>query len=129
MGDPGRRVELRVDPVAAPSLNDDKAPRRGVFLDDLAELANGDPWFDDLNSHVQGLARRFHEPNRVGIRFGLVANIVGLVQVGMVSTVVQRNVEVEDVAIQKNSLIRNAVAYNLIRRRTYGLGKVVVVEW
>jgi hypothetical protein len=47
----------------------------------------------------------------------------------MISAVVDRNVEVENVAIKKNSLIRDAVAYNFIGRSTYRLGKVVVVEW
>lgn len=112
-------MEFRVDTVAAPSLDDDQTPRGCVLFDDLAKLPNRHTRFDDLNGHVQGLPRRFDESDRVRIRFGLVANVVGFVQVGMISAVVQRNIEVENVAIKKNSLIRNAVAYNLIGRSTY----------
>lgn len=88
MGDPRRRVEFRVDTVAAPSLDNDKAPRGCVLLNDLAKLSNWHTWFDYLDSHIQGLPGRFDESDRVRIRFGLVANIVRLVDIGMISAVV-----------------------------------------
>jgi hypothetical protein len=46
----------------------------------------------------------------------------------MIAPVVQGNIEVENIAIKKDPLIRDTVAYNLIRRCTQGLGKLVVIE-
>lgn len=111
-------MEFRVDTVAAPSLDNDKAPRGCVFLNDLSKFSNWYTWFDYLDGHVQGLPGRFNESNRVRISFGLVADVVSLVNIGMVSAMVQRNIEVKNVAIKKDSLIRDSVAYNLIRRCT-----------
>lgn len=54
-------MEFRVDTVAAPSLDDDKASRGSVLFNDLAKLTDGGTGFDYLDSHVQGLPRRFNE--------------------------------------------------------------------
>jgi hypothetical protein len=45
------------------------------------------------------------------------------------STVVYRHVEVDNISILKLSKIRDAVANNLINRRTQTFGEVVIVEW
>ena len=90
-----------------------------MLFDNLAKLSNRHTWLDDLNRHVQGLSRRFNEFDRVRIRFGLIPDVVGLVQIGMVSAVVQRNIEVKNIAIEQDPLVRNAVAYYLIYRCAY----------
>lgn len=116
--DPRGRVELRVDTMATPSLDNGKSPRGCVLFDDLAKFSDRYTWFDNRNGHVQGLPRRFNESDRVRIRSSFVTNVVSLIQVGMISTVVDRNVEIENVPIKKNSLIGDTVAYNLIWRCT-----------
>lgn len=104
--------------MAAPSLDNGKSPRGCVLFDDLAKFSDRYTWFDYRNGHVQGLPRRFNESNRVRVRSSLVTNVVSLIQVGMISAMVDRNVEIENVPIKKNSLIGDTVAYNLIWRCT-----------
>lgn len=88
VGDPRRRVKLRIDTVAAPSFNNGKVPRGCVLLNDLAELSNRHTRFYDLDCHVQGLPRCFNKSYRVRVSSGLVTNIVGLIQVGVIAAVV-----------------------------------------
>jgi hypothetical protein len=44
------------------------------------------------------------------------------------AVVIEGDVDVEDVAILEDSLVRNTVADDLIDRCTYGLGEVAVIE-
>jgi hypothetical protein len=46
----------------------------------------------------------------------------------MVSLVVQRNIDVENIAIEEDTLVRNTVADDLVNGCTARLGKVVVVQ-
>ena len=46
----------------------------------------------------------------------------------MVASVVQGNVEVDDVSVQESAFVGNAVADNLVGGSAEGLGEVVVVQ-
>lgn len=50
--DRGRRVEFRVDTVAAPGLDNDKTSRSCVLFDDPAKVLNRCTWFEYLNGLV-----------------------------------------------------------------------------
>lgn len=88
MRNPGWRVKGGVNAVATPSGDDAATTRLGVLLDDLAEVANWRARLDDLNGLVEALTRRLDDFDRVGVRFSLVAYIVGLVEIGMIALVV-----------------------------------------
>lgn len=49
-------MEELVDAVAAIGLHDTKLLRFGVFLDNVAKVANLDPWFDVVNRLIQTLS-------------------------------------------------------------------------
>lgn len=124
----GRAVEKLANTVATVRSDDAAVLCLGVLLDDVAELADQDTGLDSLDGLVKTLTRCLYHTHTVGVRLGLVADIVRLVEVGMVTLVVERNVDVEDVAIKQNSLIRNAVADDLVNRCAARLGEVVVVQ-
>ena len=92
MRDVGRAVEDAVDAVADVRPDHAAVPALGVLLDDVAELAEQRARLDLLDGLLQTLARSLHDTDRVGISLGLVADIVCLVQVAVVSVVIQGNV-------------------------------------
>lgn len=107
-------MELGIDSVAAPGSDYIAASGPGMLLNNLAKLAYRSPRLYQFDSLVQALPCGFNHPNRVWAGFGSIANIVSLVEVGMVATVIERDVEVEDIAIEKDSLVRYPVTNDLV---------------
>lgn len=128
VGDPRGRVEVGVDAVPAPGRDDVAVPRLGVLLDGVAELAERGTRLHELDGLVQALAGRLDDPHVVGVGLGSVADVVGLVEVGVVAFVVDGDVEVENIAVQEDSLVGDSVADDLVGRGAKRLGEVVVVE-
>ena len=128
VGHVGRAVEQRVNPVPAIRPDSAAVPGLGVFLDDVAKLPDRGTRLHGLDREVEALPRRLNHPNRIGVCLRLIADVVGLVQVAVVTFVVKGDVEVEDIAVQEYPLIRDTVADDLVRRGADRLGKVVVVE-
>lgn len=107
-------MEVGVDAMTAPSGHYAASSFVGHFLDDLAKLPDGRSRFDNFDGSVQALTRRLDEAHVIRIIFGLVANIVRLVQICMVALVVDRNIEIDDVAVKQDSLVWDTVADNFI---------------
>lgn len=124
----GRAVEQSVDAVAAICPNDTAVLLLCHLLDDVTELADENTWLHSLDSLVKALARCLYDAHILGVSLGLVADVVRLVEVGMVSFVVEGNVDVEDVTVKQEALIGDTVADDLVGRSTAGLWKVVVVQ-
>lgn len=124
----GRAVKQLADAVAAVRADDAAVLCLGVLLDDVAKLANLDAGLDGLDGLVQALAGGLDDAHVVRVGLGAVANVVGLVEIGVVALVVEGHVNVEDVAVEEDALVGNAVADDFVDRRTAGLGEVVVVE-
>lgn len=81
-------MEFRINTVTTPSFNNGQSPRRRMILDNLSKFPDRGARFDYFNSHIQGLTCSFNESDRIWVRFGFVAHVIGFVQVSMVSTVV-----------------------------------------
>ena len=118
MRDPRGWMEFGIDAVAAPCRNDGAVPGLGMLLNDATKLANRRARFHDLDSLVQSFSRSLNNPDSIRIRFCLVTHIVGFVEIRVIAPVVQRDVEVENITVQKNSLIGDTVTDNFIGRRT-----------
>lgn len=84
------------------------------LLDDVAELADQHTGLDCLDRLVQALARCLDHAHVVRVRLGPVADVVRLVEVGVVALVVDGDVDVEDVAVEEEALVGNAVADDLV---------------
>lgn len=94
-----RAVEQLVDAVSAVGLDDAAATALCVLLDCVAEIAEQNSGLNRLDGHVQALARRFGNTDRVCVQRCLFANVVGFVQVAVEAAVVECDIDVEDVAI------------------------------
>ena len=112
----GRAVEERVDAVPAVRPDGAAAPGLGVLLDDVAELPDRGPRLDGLYREVEALAGGLDHPHRVGVRPRLVAHVVRLVQVAVVALMVEGDVEVEDVPVEEDALVWDAVADDFVWR-------------
>ena len=121
-------MEELADSVATVSSNDTAVVLLGVLLDNVTKFSDQGARLHSLDGLVQTLSRGFNHANSIGIGLGLVTNVVGLVQVGVVSLVIQGNIDVENIAVQQNTLIRDTVADDFVNRCTARLGEVVVVQ-
>jgi hypothetical protein len=101
--------------------------RLGMLFDDVAELSNQHTGFYGLDSLVQALSCRLNHAHAVGVRLGSVADVVRLVEIGMIALVVQGDINIEDISVEQDSLVGYAVADDLVDRCAARLGKVVVI--
>lgn len=128
MGDIWWAVEGRVDTVADVSPDHRAVVGFGVLLNYVAELTEQRARLDFLDCQLQTFPSGFDNTDGVGVGLRAVAYIVCLVQIAVVALVVERYVQVDNVAIQQDTLVGNTVADDLVDRGTDGLGEVVVVE-
>ena len=124
----GRAVEGLVDAVADVGTDDAAAAALSVRLDHVAKVAEQSAGLDQLDSLRQALAGRLGDAHRVRVGLRLVADVVCLVEIAVVAFMVEGDVEVEDVAVDEDALVGNAVADDLVERCADGLGEEVVVQ-
>lgn len=94
---------------------DDGTPSRfGVLFDDVAEVFEGDAGFDHGNCLVEAFSGCLDELHELLIGERFVADVVSFVEITVIAFMVESYVEVEDVTIQQNSLIRNAVTDDFV---------------
>lgn len=70
-----------------------------MLLYDAAEFSNRGPGLDNRDGKIQAFSRGFYKPDCICVGESLVSYIIRLVQIGVIATVVQRNVEVDDVSV------------------------------
>jgi len=102
---------IRLDHAAVATL--------GVLLDDITWIPEQHAWLDKLDSLIETLPCRLHNPHRIRISQSLVTNVVCLVKVAVESAMVECYINVKDVAVLKNSLVWNSVANDLVWGRAY----------
>ena len=121
-------MEELVDAMATVGPDNTALLALGVLLDDVAVLAEECAWLDKLDGLVQAFTCGLGHADGIWVGQSLVTNVVCLVQVAVEATVVQRNVDVQDIAILEDSLVGDAVANDFVDRCAYRLGEVAVVE-
>lgn len=84
--------------------------------------------FHNLDCLVETLPRRLHHSDGVEIRFRFVSDVVGLVQISVKSPMIEGDVDIENIAVLKLPLVRNAMANDLVDRRAHGLWESNVVQ-
>lgn len=97
-------------------------------LNDRPKITDRGARLDQRNSQIQCLTRSLNKPDIVRVSKSPWANVVRLVQVGVVALVVDGDVEVDDVAVEEDALVGDAVADDLVGGSAEGLGEFVVVE-
>lgn len=92
-------MEETVDAVSAVRLYDTAVLALGVLLNDRAVVTEEGAGLDERNGLLETLARGFDNTDIIGVLHGRFTNIVGLVEVAMIATMIQGDVDVEDIAI------------------------------
>lgn len=128
MGDVGRRVEELIDAMSNIGLDDTATMARGMLLDHVARIPKQHSRFDNLDRLLETLPSCFHYPHRVCVRLGPFTNIIRFIQIAVEALVVDADVEVEDVAIKQNSLIRYSVADHFVGRCADRFREVNVIQ-
>lgn len=100
-----------------------------MLLNDVSKVSEENSGLRNLDCLVETLPCCFDNADRICICFCFIPNIVSLVQITMIALVVQCHVDVEYVAIKQDPLVRDAMTDDLVGRRTYRLGEMVVIEW
>jgi hypothetical protein len=85
-----------------------------MCFDNVPKITDGSAGLDKSDGQVQGLTGRLNQPYRFWVSGGPWTDIVGLVKICVVTFVVDGNVEVQNVTVQENTLIRDTVANHLI---------------
>lgn len=114
----GRAVEKLVDTVTTVRANDTAVLGLGVLLDNITEFADQSTWLNGLDGLIETFTSAFNYANVIRVSLGAIANVVRLVKIGMVPVVVQSDIDVENVTVEQDSLIGNAVANNFVDRCT-----------
>lgn len=107
-----------IDAVAAVSSDHTAVPGRGVFFDYIPEVTYWGTWLDNLSRFFEAFSCCFNYSDRIRVCCGFVSHVICFVQVGVVSAVVDRNIKIDDITIEEDSLIRNSVTYDFIYRST-----------
>ncbi len=124
----GRAVEELVDAVAAVGFDDGAAAGFGVFLNDATGVAEEHAWLDEFDGFGEALARGFNDADRVAGGEGGGADVVGFVEVAVEAAMVECDVEVEDVAVEEDALVWNAMTDYFVGGGADGFGEVNVVQ-
>ena len=120
-------MEQLIDAVPTIRFNDATVARLGVLLDDAARLAEQHSRFHELDGLVEAFAARLDDADGVWIGEGFGAYIVGFVEVAVEAAVIEGYVEVDDVAVLQDALVRDAVADGFVDGDGDGFGEVNVV--
>jgi hypothetical protein len=98
-----------------------------VLLNYVAELLDSNPGFDMSDGFIQALSGGFDEADIVWICESFVADVVSLIEITVVALVEKGDIEVEDIAVFEWTLVRNAVADDLVDRGAVRLGEMIIV--
>lgn len=122
-------MEQTVNTVSAICLYDTAILAPGMLLDNRAIVAEESAGLDECNGLFETFAGGFDDADIVWILSGGITNIVGLIEVAMVTAMVEGNVDVENIAINQDAGIRDTVADDFIEGCADGFWEIIIVEW
>ena len=129
MGYVWRAVKKLVDPMATVSLDDTAVVAFGMAFDDVPRLFESHARLDICYCFVQAFSGRFNNSDSAWVCQCFLPHVICLVEVSMEATVVKADVEVENVTIEEDPLVRYAMADDFIGRSTHRLWKPNIVQW
>ena len=107
-------MEELVDAVPAVCFDHATSTALCVLLYDFARVSKEHPRLDQCDGLVKALSSRLSNPDGVRVTACSVAHVICLIEITMVSTMVQGDVDIKDVTVEKQSAIRNAMTYDFI---------------
>lgn len=95
-------------------LDDIALLRLGVLIDRSAKVTEEDAWLDHRDGVVQAGARCLDDTHGVGVVTGFLADIVCLVEIAVITVVIESDIDVENVTVDEGALVGDAVADNFV---------------
>ena len=114
--------------MSAVRFDDAAASTLGVFFNHGTRVAESHARFDELDGFVEAFAGGFDDADGGRIRACKCAYVVCFVKVAVEAVVVEGDVEVDNVAFEKDALVGNAVADYFVDGGADGFGEVDVVK-
>lgn len=121
-------MEQLVYTVTAVCSDDAQLSSLGKLLDNVSWLTEWHAWLDDGDGLVETLSRGLNQHD-VLLGVCLWSDVVGLVDVAVVTFVVESNVNVDDITVLKWSLIWDTVADDFVDGGAHRLWETAVVQW
>jgi hypothetical protein len=121
-------MEQAVNAVATICLDDTAVFRFGMLFYHIAVVSEKRSGLDEFDSFVQTFSGSFNYSHGLWMRFRLVTHVVCFVQIAVKASVVECNIDIEDITIDENSFVWDTMADNFVRGRAYGFGEVAVVQ-
>lgn len=107
--------------------NNTTSPRLRLLINCITGRSKRHPRFNKLNCLVQRLTACLHDPDTVRVRERFIADVVCLIQVTVETAVIQRYIDVDDVAIDQASCVGDPVADDLVNGGANGFRETVIV--
>ena len=121
-----RGMENLTQPVTTEIAHDRKPLAFNIALDGMADIAQRGAGFDHFNRLHQGLVGHIDQP--LGLHADLVATEIHPAGVAVPAIEDDRNIDIQNIAIQQFLVARYAVTHHVIDRDTGGLGKALVIQ-
>jgi hypothetical protein len=110
-------MEELVDAMATISLDDAAATTLGMFLDHIPWISEEHARFHNLNRLLETFSSCLNYAHRVFICPCFLTHVICFIQIAMKAFMIKCDVEVQNIAFKKDSLIGYTVTDNLIGRR------------
>ncbi len=111
-----RCVKELIDAVTTIRFDDTAITTLGMLFNHISRISKEHARLDNLDRLVQTFASCFYHADRVRVCPCLLSYIICFIQVAMKTFVVECDVEIENVAFKKNSLVGYAMADNFVGR-------------
>ena len=121
-------MEELIDTVTDISLHYAAVATFGMLFNNSTRITEEHAWLDQSYSLVETFPRRLH--HSYGFRVGpsLVADVIGLIKVTMEATMIYSDVDIDDVAVNKDALIGNTMTDGFVDRGAAGFWKPAIVK-
>lgn len=107
-------VEELIDAVATIRLDHAAVPALSMLLDHRPWISEEHARLHKGDGLIQTLASSFRHPNRVGFGSSSITDVVGFVEISMKALVIQGDVDIDDIAIEQDALVRDAMTDDLV---------------
>ena len=85
---PWWRMELGIYAMATPRRDDTTFTGLGVFLNGFPKISKRRARLNELDCLIQAFSCRFNHPDRICVRLGSIADVVRLIEIGVITVVI-----------------------------------------
>lgn len=117
-------MEQLIDPVATVCPDNTALLRFAVLFNHVSNISDQHSRLYNLYGFFQCVSRTFYNSNVLWVCFGFVSHVVCFVEIAVETSVIDRNVNVDNISILEDVLVWYAVTYDLVYRCANGFGEI-----